>query len=223
VLPRIRQIRAALPGSVIELQDLQNLVICQQLQDHVIDLGLLRADLVTRGNLKGLPLGKFGYSLFIPNRVCPRATKISEADLLQQLPLVIQGGNTLFQRRLGEIAAARKWKLNVNLYCESFPQAAQVLAKGQLAAILPDLARDSVPLDSVWICPLKSLADLTREVCLAWHPHRLYTRPHLDRFKDKLASVLKFTFCLPNCAPGAGFRHGISTTAFGVGRRRVWR
>jgi hypothetical protein len=119
---------------------------------------------------------------------------MSEASVLQQLPLATQGDNTLFQRRLEELAASRKWKLDVRLYCESFPQASQVLASGQMAAILPDLARLGVSFDSVWVYPLKSLDELRREVMLAWHPHRLETRPHLAGAADELAGVLKFTF-----------------------------
>ncbi len=192
VLPRIRKVRETLRGSVIELQDLQNVAICNALQDHVIDFGLLRADLVQRGALRGELLGQFGYSLFIPDNLCPHDKKLTEDWLLQELPIATQGGNTLFQRRLGEIAASRKWKVNVNLLCESFPQAAQVLASGQMAVILPDLARLGPSFDSVWTYPLKSLDELRREVFLAWHPHRLETRPHLANVTDKLAGVLKF-------------------------------
>jgi len=105
-----------------------------------------------------------------------------------------QGSNTLFQRRLEELAVTRKWKLNVNLLCESFPQAAQVLASGQMAVILPDLARLGISFDSVWVHPLKSLDELRREVFLAWHPHRLETRPHLAGVRNKLTEVLKFVF-----------------------------
>ena len=194
VLPRIAKVREALQGSVVELQDLQNVAICNALLDHVIDFGLLRSDLVTRGSLTGKSLGKFGYSLFIPDKLFPRDKKTSEAELLQQLPVATQGGNTLFQRRLEELAASRKWKLNVNLLCESFPQAAQILASGQMAVILPDLARLGVSFDSVWVYPLKSLDELRREVFFAWHPHRLETRPHLAGVKNKLADALKFVF-----------------------------
>jgi DNA-binding transcriptional LysR family regulator len=194
VLPRMRQIRDILRGSIVELQDLQNLTICQQLQDHVLDFGLLRSDLVTRGSLTGKLLGKFGYSLFIPDKLCPRDKKMTESELLQQLPIATQGGNTLFQRRLEELAASREWRLNVNLLCESFPQAAQVLAAGQMAVILPDLARLGISFDSVWVYPLKSLDELRREVYLAWHPHRLETRPHIASMTDKISSTLKFVF-----------------------------
>jgi DNA-binding transcriptional LysR family regulator len=192
VLPRIHKVREVLNGSVVELQDLQNVAICNALQDQMIDFGLIRSDLVTRGSLAGKSLGKFGYSLFIPDRLFPRDRKTNEAELLQQLPVATQGGSTLFQRRLGELAASRNWKLKANLLCESFPQAAQVLASGQLAVILPDLARLGVSFDSVWVHPLKSLDELRREIFLAWHPHRLETRPHLAAVKNKLAEVLKF-------------------------------
>jgi DNA-binding transcriptional LysR family regulator len=194
LLPRIRKVREVLKGSVVEFRDLQNAAICDALQDHVIDFGLLRSDLVTPGSLSGKPLGKFGYSLFIPDKLFPRDRKTTEAELIQQLPVATQGGNTLFQRRLEELAVTRKWKLNVNLLCESFPQAAQVLASGQMAVILPDLARLGISFDSVWVYPLKSLDELRREVFLAWHPHRLETRPHLAGVQNKLAEVLKFVF-----------------------------
>jgi LysR family transcriptional regulator, nitrogen assimilation regulatory protein len=192
VLPRLTQIRRVLPGSIIELQDLQNRAICQDLQEHVIDFGLLRADLIRQSTLKGQSLGSFGYSLFIPQALWTRADGMSEAQLLQELPLVIQGGNTVFQKRLGEIAAKNDWKLNVNLLCESFPQAAQAMSTGQLAAILPDLAKFNLVSKTVKTVPLKSLELLRREIVLAWHPHRLETRPHLAGVTHKLAEVLEF-------------------------------
>jgi DNA-binding transcriptional LysR family regulator len=194
VLPRIRQVRAALKGTIVELQDLQNVAICRQLMDQAIDFGLLRSDLVKPGLLDGVALGKFGYSLFIPDKLCPRDKKATEEKLLQELPLATQGGNTLFQRRLDELAASRGWKLNIQLRCESFPQVSQVLASGQMAAVLPDLARLALSFDSMWVYPLRSLGEMQREVFLAWHPHRLETRPHLDDVKSKLADVLRFVF-----------------------------
>ena len=192
VLPRLTRLREVLKETVIELQDLQNLAICHQLMDQTIDFGLLRSDLVKRGSLQGKPLGKFGYSLFIPDKLRPRDTKADEATLLQELPLATQGGNTLFQHRLEELAASSNWKLNIQLRCESFPQVSQVLATGRMAAILPDLARLSVSFDSLWVFPLRSLKQLEREVHLAWHPHRLETRPHLAAVKNRLAEALKF-------------------------------
>lgn len=194
VLPRLRQVRDVLQGSIVELQDLQNLAICQQLQDQAIDFGLLRSDLVSRGSLQGKSLGKFGYSLFIPDKLWPCDTKAIEAELLKKLPLATQGGNTLFQNRLEEIAVSRGWQLNIQLRCESFPQAAQVLASDQMAAVLPDLARLALSCDKMWVHPLRSLHELQREVHLAWHPHRLETRPHLAGARNKLADVLKFVF-----------------------------
>lgn len=194
VLPRLRQVRDVLQGSIVELQDLQNLAICQQLQDQVIDFGLLRSDLISHGSLQGKALGKFGYSLFIPDKLWPRDTKATEAELLKKLPLATQGGNTLFQNRLEEIAASRGWQLNIQLRCESFPQVAQVLASDQMAAVLPDLARLALSCDKMWVYPLRSLHELQREVHLAWHPHRLETRPHLAGVRNKLADVLKFAF-----------------------------
>jgi DNA-binding transcriptional LysR family regulator len=195
VLPRIKEVRKALVGTVVELQDLQNLAICNQLRDQAIDFGLLRSDLVSRGSLDGRVLGTFGYSLFIPDKLHPRDSKArkDEAALLQELPLATQGGNTLFQRRLEEVAASRGWKLNIHLRCESFPQVSQVLASGQMAAVLPDLATLVLSFDSCWVHPLRSLGELQREVRLAWHPHRLETRPHLVNIKNKLGEVLKFS------------------------------
>jgi DNA-binding transcriptional LysR family regulator len=213
VLPRVRQLRETLKGTIVELQDLQNVQIHHQLLDQSIDFGLLRSDLLGSKKLKrkkpdselkrktkdplplaGVPLGKFGYSLFISDKLWPRNRKATEAELLQKLPLATQGGNTRFQRDLEEVAASQNWTLNAQLYCESFPQAAQALASGQLAVILPDLARLNISFDTVWVQPLKSLDGLRREVCLTWHKHRIETRPYLDSVKHKLAEVLKFTY-----------------------------
>ena len=220
VLPRIRQLRKTLQGDIIELQDLQNVQIRHQLLDQSIDFGLLRSDLLTRDGdsdlgisdqklkkqkksdpqdlkpfpLAGVELGKFGYSLFIPDKLLPRTQKKDEAYLLQHLPLATQGGNTLFQRRLEEYAAGQNWRLNTQLFCESFPQAAQALNSGQMAVILPDLARLNISFDSVWAFPLDSLKKLRRTVFLAWNTPRLKARPYLDSVKDKLAENLKFTY-----------------------------
>ena len=194
VLPRIRKVSDAVGPSVVQLQDLQNAAICQRLQDHVIDFGLLRSDLVTRGSLAGKSLGKFGYSLFIPDKLRPRDSKATEAQLLQELPIASQGDNTVFQQRLEEAAESKKWSLNIHLLCESFPQAAQVLEHGEMAAILPDVARLTMNFDSVWAFPLKSLRGMEREIYLAWQPHHLETRPHLACAIDKLTEALSFAY-----------------------------
>ncbi|MDD5348960.1 MAG: LysR family transcriptional regulator [Chthoniobacteraceae bacterium] len=192
LLPRMCKVRDAVGPSLIQLQDLQNASICQRLQDHALDFGLLRSDLVTRGSLTGRPLGKFGYSLFIPKSLCPCDAKMTEARLLQELPIATQGENTLFQQRLEEVALSHRWNLNILLLCESFPQAAQILAQGEMAAILPDLARLTLDIDSVWAFPLKSLREMHREIYLAWQPHHLETRPHLECAVERLAAALSF-------------------------------
>jgi DNA-binding transcriptional LysR family regulator len=192
LLPRFQKLREAVGPSIVQLQDLQNAAICQRLQDHVLDFGLLRSDLVTRGTLTGKSLGKFGYSLFIPDKLLPRGSKATEAQLLQDLPLASQGDHTLFQQRLEEVAESRKWKLNIQLLCESFPQAAQILEQGEIAVILPDLARLTMDFSTVWAFPLKSLRELDREIYLAWQPHHLETRPHLAGAVDKLTTALSF-------------------------------
>jgi len=143
--------------------------------------------------LDGVSLGKFGYSLFIPDKLFPRDRKTDATELFEKLPLATQGGNTLFQRRLAGAAAKEGWKYHPQLLCESFPQAAQVLASGDMMVILPDLARLNIPFDSVWVYPLKSLEGLRREVFLAWHKHRLATHDHLNQVSLQLAKVLKFT------------------------------
>lgn len=192
VVPRFKAIRQSMAGALIELRDLQNLAICQQLQDHVIDFGLLRSDLATRGSLVGKSLGSFGYSLFVPERLCPRSTKRSEVTLLQELPLATQGGSTVFQNQLLELAAGENWKLNIQLLGESHPQVAQSLLTGEVAAILPDVARLALSMDSVWVRPLTVLDGLRRSIHLAWHPHHLETRPSLAGIPNKLARVLQF-------------------------------
>lgn len=193
VVPRFKALRDSMAGASIELRDLQNLAICQQLQDHVIDFGLLRSDLATRGSLVGKSLGNFGYSLFVPERLCPRTAKRSEVALLQELPLATQGGNTVFQNQLLELAAGENWKLNIQLLGESHPQVAQALSTGEVAVILPDVARLALSLDSIWVQRLTVLDCLRRTIFLAWHPHRLETRPSLAGIPKKLAHVLQFT------------------------------
>jgi len=191
VLPRLKKLREALGGCVVHLHDRRNLDTCQALQDHVIDLGLLRSDLV-RPPLTGTKVGSFGYSLFVPDRLWPRRQKATEEQLLQELPLATQGRNTLFQRRLEELVASRGWRMNVRLFTESFPQAAQALGTGEVAAILPDLARLSFAVESTWVMPLKSLSELRRDIVLAWHPHHLETRPHVGKVVEKVAKVVEF-------------------------------
>ena len=201
LLPRIGRIRKALKGTVVSFRDRQNLSICQQLQEHLIDFGLLRSDLAESGSLGRKTIGSFGYSLFIPEKLCPRGTKLSEAQLLRKLPIATQAEGTLFHRRLSEIFASRNWKVDWHLFSESFPQVSQVLASGETAAILPDLAQSALVSDSVWVRPLKSLDAMRRKICLAWHPHHLATHPHLARITDELVKVLQFDFSLPASQP----------------------
>ena len=190
VLPNLPQVRADTPEFVWHLHNEQNADIGRSLLEQSLDFGLLRTDLV-RHRLDSQPLGSFGYRLFVPRTLGPAAAKLPLARALAELPIATQGDDTLFQRRLVEILATKRWPLNARLYCDSFSHVVQAIESGAYAGILPDYMSRNASLSEAHTLPLTgAFDDLRRHIVLAWNPQRLAKQPILEKARAALAKHL---------------------------------
>lgn len=192
VLPRFARLQKTSSHAVWHLRTLQNHTMSRQLAEGSLDFGLLRADLVT-GKLQGESIGQIGYSLFVPDRILSRTQRVPLREALAQLPLATQGDDTLFQRRLDEAVTRRGWKLNVQLYGETFPHVAQAVASGAVAGLLPDVAASTLDATQVWRLPLAELSELNRNISLTWNPHHLAKRNGFEKIRTLLLKNLRFS------------------------------
>lgn len=208
VLPRIHHLRKVTKPAIWHLHTRKNLMMRQQILEGSLDFALLRSDLLKPakrlreggagewGNkaaaIAASPLGTINYSVFVPDKLCPRATDLPLARILAELPIATQGDDTQFQLTLESAVREKNWRLNVVFYGETFPQVARAVEGGTMAGILPDIALDSFDLSRVWCAPLKGLVGLRREVSLAWNPARLERFVALQRIRPLLEQVLRF-------------------------------
>jgi DNA-binding transcriptional LysR family regulator len=190
VLPNLLPLRRLTSTFVWHLHNEQNSDISRSLLEQSLDFGLLRADLV-RARLQSHTLGTFGYRLFVPRALGAGANKLPLARALAELPIATQGDDTLFQRRLEEILAAKHWTLNARLYCDSFSHIVEAVASGAYAGILPESMSRKACLAEVHTISLKGdFSDLRRTIALAWNPQRLDKQPLLVQARDALIQHL---------------------------------
>ncbi|HEY9248751.1 MAG TPA: LysR family transcriptional regulator [Rariglobus sp.] len=190
ILPNLPNLRASTPDFVWHLHSEQNTDIGRSLLEQSLDFGLLRADLV-RNKLQSHALGSFGYRLFIPRALRTATDKLPLARALAELPIATQGDDTLFQRSLEEILAAKRWSLNACLYCDSFAHVVQAVASGAYAGILPDYMSRTEALADARTLPLNGEFDgLRRAISLAWNPQRLTKQPLLEKARAALVKHL---------------------------------
>jgi len=185
LVPTMARIVATTPTSTFQLCDWRTKDIVRGLLDHTVDFGILRESAIIEP-LKFYKLGKFGYSLFIPENFG------DNCKLRENIPLAISVG-TEFLRSFDEATRKVGYSPNVVYRCNSFTQAAQFVKLGLAAAVLPDLAIPSMvgvapPLAVPW------LRGIDRDLGLAWHGRLTEIRSQTDNLRSVLQSTLKTAF-----------------------------
>lgn len=165
--PRMGALTKALPdGSHIKTNAMRSADLVRAVEEHEVDIALVRADAVGRG-LRSRPLLSMSYALFVPNALIPQ--KAAGKDIFAHLPLAMATGGQF--RAIMEAAAAREGvNLNIRLECPSFTLAARAVTSGFYAGVLPEMA--AVAFQGLPVTQLKlPLAGIPpRPIVLAWHP-----------------------------------------------------
>lgn len=170
VLPRLPALTAALEGVQLDVGALGSDGVVTALQEHRIDLGLLRSS-EAAGELKSVRLGVVSYALF-------------SAVGRGKLPLAVPTTERGLARPLETLGHA-------SLRCESFPQVAQAVRSGGYAGVLPTFARSQLPAASFRMTSTPALDAAATPLLLAWRARTLELRPQVKRLRRVLEQQLR--------------------------------
>lgn len=166
VLPRL----PVLEGIELELGALGSDGVVSALQEHQIDLGLLRASEAS-GELKSVRLGVVSYALF-------------SAAGRGKLPLAVPTTERGLTRAIGQLDPAA-------LRCETFPQVAQAVRSGFFAGVLPTFARTILPAAQFRMTSHPALDSASTPLLLAWRARTLELRPQVRTLRRVLEQVIR--------------------------------
>jgi DNA-binding transcriptional LysR family regulator len=166
VLPRL----PVLEGLQLELGALGSDGVVSALQDHQIDLGLLRASEAS-GELKSVRLGVVTYALF-------------SAVGRGKLPLAVPTTERGLTPAIGQLGPAA-------LRCETFPQVAQAVRSGFFAGVLPTFARTILPAAQYRMTSHPALDSGATPLLLAWRARTLELRPQVRALRRVLEQVIR--------------------------------
>ncbi len=166
VLPRL----PVLEGIELELGALGSDGVVSALQDHQIDLGLLRAS-EARDELKSVRLGVVTYALF-------------SAVGRGKLPLAVPTTERGLTRAISQLGLAA-------LRCETFPQVAQAVRSGSFAGVLPTFARTILPAAQFKMTSHPALDSAATPLLLAWRARTLELRPQVRTLRRVLEQVIR--------------------------------
>jgi DNA-binding transcriptional LysR family regulator len=188
LIPALQKIQKNFPNIVFRTKNLRSKDVNKGLQDLTIDFGILKSDSILKP-AKSANIIVQKYSIFFSKDIVPK-NKLKDVDwVLSQVPIALQSG-TNFEDLLRYSYLERGVKINIKLYCESFPQAFSAMQTGCYAAVLPQYAEpfiDNKRFGSIKIDELKE----DKNMALAWNPRLLKIRPFMSSIKDQLIPLLQ--------------------------------
>lgn len=87
---------------------------------------------------------------------------------------------------------AAKVRLNIQVQCDTFPEALRALQTGEYATILPQIAAGEVDTERYVQVPIPWFRKLDHPVVLAWNPRLPKIREGLAKLIPALVTTLKF-------------------------------
>jgi len=187
LLPRLGEVRKKLPNLRLKFLNLDTSEVVRQLEEGVIDFGVVRKDAVARP-LHSVSLGVMGYSLFVPKGLRGAGTG---ANALEGLPLATLAGEGSFRKELSAIARKSRLGLKIEVECASFPMVARAVGTGSVGAVLPSAAAADLGQLGAQELRIAILNSLRHEICLAWRPRALKIREALDRASKVFAQTFQ--------------------------------
>jgi DNA-binding transcriptional LysR family regulator len=191
LLPRLAEIRKNIPRVRFKFLNLPTDEAMKRLADGLIDFALVREDAITRP-MQLVSLGVLRYSLFIPQTLKPATRPKGDLELLDDLPLATIDGEGSFRAALAETARKQKIKVNIQIECSSFPLAARAVTKGEMAAILPEIAAAELEKDGALMVPLDFLRHFDRKIGLGSNARSIRIRPILQKVAESLTKLCRF-------------------------------
>jgi DNA-binding transcriptional LysR family regulator len=158
------------------------------LTDLELDFGIVRQSAV-KPPLKGQPLFRMEYALFVPRDKVPPARAQDALWILRNVPLALHESAHEFKQALEQGIKAKD--LQVQLRCETAVQSSRAVLSGKYCSILPTIAVEEFDGKEYLQLPAPMPKDYERKICLAWNPRLLEMREGFRQLKDRLANCLK--------------------------------
>lgn len=184
-LPRLGEIRKALPKIALKLLNLPTEQIVERVASGDLDLGIVRQTAV-KGELKSHALGKLEFALFAPKR----SAKNNWESTLRSCPMAVLEGTGEFRQELEKASLKEQFQPRIEVECASFPAVAAAMKCAGLAGILPLAAAEElmnanfVRIDAPW------LHKLGRSMSLIVSRRALNVRLELEPIATKVGIIL---------------------------------
>lgn len=191
VIPRLRAVLRKIPSARFATCNLRTNEIAQRLKDGRVDFGVIRKDALV-APLKSAPLGSLTFTAVVPKALVPIRGHPTLSDVLGSLPFAAHTSDGQFTQKLREVAKKLKTELRPTLVCQSFPQAMAAVRSGGFGAVLPTLALRDLEPGSYLELPASPLADLSRNLVLAWNSRLPAIRPGAKKVIEHLQTELRF-------------------------------
>ncbi|MBM4091837.1 MAG: LysR family transcriptional regulator [Planctomycetes bacterium] len=191
VLPRLGALTERQPRLTLTLENSRTDEIFRGLMDGGLDFGIVTR-LDPSPQFVSLPLARFEYGLFVPaSLVSSRRTWRPPSAVLNELPLAMLHGSPAIREALESEAKAQNLSLDIRLRFSSYPQLAQAVQCLPVAAIMPQMAAQSLRAADVRLVRLPFLDALARQVSLVWYKKTAEVRPAIASFSNALAAALR--------------------------------
>lgn len=184
-MPAAPQIAKDHPEIRFSLHNHRSVEIVEMLSDLTLDFGIIR-EKALRKPLKSANLGVVSYSLFVPEALLGRKRGAKAEWILENLPLATQANDSTFHDTLEAAARDAGVSLKIQLYCESFPEAAEALRNASHAAILPTIAGKAFAAGPFIEYDFSLLKKVSRPVVLAWNQRLMNIRASADRVRETI-------------------------------------
>lgn len=186
ILPKLADIRSALPNTVLKLINLPTEQIVERVASGDLDLGVVRQTAV-KGELKSHILGKLEFALFAPIRY----TNNNWESTLRNCPMALLEGSGEFRKEIEKAALKEQFQPQIAVECASFPAVATAMKCAGIAGILPIAAADELGTRSFVRQEASWLHKLGRQMSLIASRRTLNMRPDLEIIARGLVSILR--------------------------------
>jgi DNA-binding transcriptional LysR family regulator len=189
LLPKLTELRKALPGTLLEFYSLRTGETVSKLIDMTLDIGLVRENALVPP-LKWKRLFLADYALFLPRHLAKCISEDNLREHIGNIPLAASLGGQ-FRDTLERAAAKAKWPLKISISCSSFTQAARAVQAGACGGILPKIAESEFEQARVAQLPLPFLREKFNHICIAWNPRLAEVRKIVAEATDAIGTAIR--------------------------------
>jgi hypothetical protein len=187
LIPMLNEIKESFEKADVVFKNLRSSDIIGGINKGTIDFGIIRKSALP-SNFDSVSIGRLKFAFFYPFE--SNVTKNDEAELLSHFPLAIMEGVGSYQTFLDGLPAKHGIIIRKSVSCSSFPMMAKTLNVLNIAAILPNIARQELNKAQFDMLELESLRALERDLCVCWSSRLANMNPMLTELGTGLGNGL---------------------------------